>query len=150
MFKLVEGDLFDTDAQYIAHQCNCVSRYANGLASEIFTRYTHVYKERKEPSVPGSILVTDNFIIHMFAQVFPGPPRENPKYRDDRLWRTGYFAQCLSLIANIGDIRSVAFPYKIGCGHWEDYHALLKNFSLVSEIDTYIYRRTEDEQETNA
>lgn len=53
------GDLLQATEQYIAHQCNCVSRGARGLAKTLFAKYPHanVYQSRKSPSQPGTILV---------------------------------------------------------------------------------------------
>jgi O-acetyl-ADP-ribose deacetylase (regulator of RNase III) len=33
MLKIINGNLLDSDCQYIAHQCNCYSRRGAGLAS---------------------------------------------------------------------------------------------------------------------
>mgnify|MGYP001156980848 CR=1 FL=1 len=142
MIKVLDEDLLNAEEQFIAHQCNCVSRYETKLATQIFKKYTHIYKERTKPSVPGSILVTDERVIHMFAQIYPGRPDEFSQDRkDNNLWRHGYFTKCLSLIADIHDIKSVAFQEGIGCGDWKDYYQLLRNFEAITLIPTTIYRR---------
>jgi hypothetical protein len=55
--EVVSGDLLAPGFTYIAHQCNCVSRGARGLAKALFARFPHanVYRHRNgRPSVPGT------------------------------------------------------------------------------------------------
>eukprot|EP00931_Biecheleriopsis_adriatica_P016655 TRINITY_DN12226_c0_g1_i2.p2 TRINITY_DN12226_c0_g1~~TRINITY_DN12226_c0_g1_i2.p2 ORF type:complete len:227 (-),score=49.76 TRINITY_DN12226_c0_g1_i2:75-728(-) len=85
------GDLLDAQEQYIVQQCNCVTKYAAGLAAAIADRFPHadVYNSvareargTQHGDVPGTILVlggplaeTDKEkrgIINMFAQFCPG------------------------------------------------------------------------------
>ena len=48
--------------------------------------------------------------------------------------RKRYFFQCLTHIAEIPDLKSIAFPYGIGCGlaggSWIEYLALLEKFAV--------------------
>jgi hypothetical protein len=55
----VSGDLLGAPEQWIAHQCNCRSRGARGLAKHLFGRFPHanVYK------VNAGIVVNDIFTV---------------------------------------------------------------------------------------
>jgi hypothetical protein len=48
--KRYEGNLLDSDAQYIAHQCNCITTHAAGLSKVLFEKYpwanTYITKHR--------------------------------------------------------------------------------------------------------
>ena len=39
MVKIIEGNLFDTKANIICHQCNCQGVMGSGVAAEVKRRY---------------------------------------------------------------------------------------------------------------
>jgi O-acetyl-ADP-ribose deacetylase (regulator of RNase III) len=49
VLERVKGNLLDATEQYIAHQCNCTSTTAKGLAATLFRRYPYadIYRERR-------------------------------------------------------------------------------------------------------
>ena len=57
--KFVTHDMFSCGSQYIAHQCNCVTRTAKGFAATVFERYPHTntYSSArgKKCRIPGTI-----------------------------------------------------------------------------------------------
>ena len=151
---VIKGDLLKSSEQYIAHQCNCVTRNGgSGLARAIFDTfpYADVYKNREEGTdKPGDIVIRGNgeeqrYVIAMMSQVYPGGP--NLYDIDSYANRKKYFQECLTKIAAISDIKSVAFPYNIGCGlangKWEDYYDMLNIFfeeaNKKSHLDVIIY-----------
>lgn len=139
MIKIIEGNLLDSKEQYIAHQCNCISNGAGGVAKAIFDKYpySNVYEHRIIPDTMGTIQVSGNgmdkrFIINMFSQYYPGYhddgcPHDNVPAREKA------FYHCLLKIAQIKDLQSIAFPYLIGCGlgggDWNTYLGKLENFA---------------------
>lgn len=144
-------DLLDFDqAQIIAHQCNCTSKTAKGLAKLIFDKYpyTDVYSSRESPSTPGTISVTGGkakgrWVCAMFAQIYPGKFSSKGNPPDTASNRKKWFQECLSKIAKIKNIRSVAFPEKIGCGlaggDWDNYLEMLDNFASANpNIKVYV------------
>lgn len=138
----INCNIFDTNAQYIAHQCNCVSFYSKGLASEIFKRYpdANVYINGKR-RIPGTIDVSGR-IINMFAQFYPGSPRAGDSQEDRHKW----FTDCLNEIRKIFLLESVAFPHMIGCGlaggNWTIYRALIRKFADNNpRIKVYICKK---------
>ncbi len=149
MIKEVSGNLLTATEQYIAHQCNCVSNYAAGLAKDIFTRYPYsdIYTKRLIRHNPGSIEIcgdgeSQRFIINMMAQVYPGKSKYDTGV-DTTEKRQEYFATCLNKIAQIHNIQSLALPAYIGCGlaggNWDSYIAIINEFTLTNNIPTTIY-----------
>lgn len=152
--KIIEGDILECDAQYIAHQANCVSRLSNHLAKSIFKKfpYADIYSERAKGNyvhIPGELYIRGNgegqrYIINITSQVLPGAPRKGNIGRlqisDDSETRLRLFSGCLSQIANIKRLKSIAFPWRIGCGaargNWTDYQAIINELAdLVGDPD---------------
>lgn len=157
MIEVIQGSLLDATERYIAHQCNCHSRSAAGLAYALFNKfpYANDYKNRTTPDVPGTIKIHGDgidkrYVINMFAQVYPGQvwPPEHPN--DSLNVRARLFQTCLDEIAKISNLDSIAFPARIGCGlaggNWEKYLQMLSSFadSVHDKYKVTIYQREED------
>jgi len=128
--KVVECSLLDAPTQYIAHQCNCISQGAAGLAKQIFAKFPDAAYPNQRVRNPGTISVHNDRVINCYAQWVPGKPVEN----DTQAMRLQWLRQCLWAMTRIPGIQSVAFPYRIGCGlaggNWErDYLPLMERFS---------------------
>ena len=153
-YELIEGDILNSNIQYITHQTNCVSSGAAGLAYYLFNKYpySNVYKNRiKTIYDPGSLIVSGNgtdqrYIINMFSQYYPGGPNE----KDNQQIREVYFKACLSKIEKLPNLYEIAFPYKIGCGlaggDWDKYEEMINNFAYYNahQFEVYIVKRKED------
>lgn len=135
----IKGSLLDSKTKYIAHQTNCTTMgEASGIAKAIFDRYKYsdIYKHRTEPSKPGSIVVCgDNenrYVINLNSQIYPG---SNYIGIDSSENREIMFQKCLSKIAQINDLESIAFPKFIGCGlgggNWDNYYNMINSFSKL-------------------
>lgn len=140
MITVVYGSILDSKEKYIAHQCNCITTNSAGAAKAIFDAYPYadVYKDRKEPDQLGTIKIMGNgdderFVVNMFAQHFPGRPRQPMHPVDGLVARQKHFYSCLARMANIPNLESVAFPYGIGCamggGNWTYYSGFLGHFA---------------------
>lgn len=146
MIKIIEGNILDSNAQYIAHQCNCLTNHSAGTAQAIFEKYpdSDIYKIRNskvdwqnlpENQKPGQIIISGEKrkVINMLAQVFPGKVKFTFSKLDGTFARKNYFEKCLHLISEIDEIKSVDFPYGIGCnmagGHWPDYIKMIEDFA---------------------
>ena len=90
MIKIIDGDLFTTDAKFICHQVNCQKRMGSGVALQVREKFPHVYREYCKVASPemlgqvqiipikekylgydcGSLLVPykEQWICNMFAQ----------------------------------------------------------------------------------
>jgi len=147
MFEIVKGDLLEAKEKYIAHQCNATSNQAGGLAHYLFKRfpYANIYKHRPYPykptgpDFPGHFVLTGNgidqrFVINMLAQYYPGDPVGDASLLDSRKKREAYFTSCLVSMAQIKNMESIAFPFKIGCGlaggDWDTYLKMLQVFDI--------------------
>ena len=148
---IIKGNILDTDAKYILHQCNCVSAKSSGLAYQIFDKfpYANCYQIRTSPDKPGTIKIFGNgkdkrFIINAFAQVYPGGPSKN----DDETLREQWFQDCLNCVMNIKDLESIALPFNIGCGlakgNWNHYYKIIERFAeevnALQKVDVKIYQ----------
>jgi len=141
----LSGDLIQAalnkEISFIAHQCNCVTLRARGLAEAIFETFpsADIYKNRKEADKAGTIIIRGK-VINMLAQVYPGPPTTS----ESEAMRLHWFKACLEKMKEELDpttTKSVAFPYKIGCGlakgYWPHYRQALKEF--VVAVPYYVY-----------
>ena len=151
MLTEINGDLTKVDTKYIAHQCNCLSRHASGLAKTLFRVFPwcNIYSERVRaehpdfhPDCPGAISIHGNgkdkrYIINMLSQFWPGKPKYPRDKMDGYKAREEYFKSCLKEIMQIEDLESIAFPVKIGCGvaggNWKKYKKLVETFAKARE-----------------
>ena len=166
----VEGDLLDSTAQYLAHQCNCVTKKSLGLSAAIFGRFPHAEcYATAEDRTPGTISVRGGLagtggpgtgrrgIINIFAQHAPGAPRRCSGHGhvggskvvesfDSAAMRLRWFTEAL---ADVGRLQprpaSVAFPYGVGCGlaggSWPAYRAALATFAEQCGIRVVLVRQ---------
>jgi len=156
MLKIINGNLLDSDCQYIAHQCNCHSLRGAGLANAIFKAFpwANVYSDRSErgndAALFGSISIHGNpkhgqrYVINIYGQLKPGKPSLG---RDSATSRLEAFSKALNQIAELPGLESIGFPYGIGCGlaggDWNEYEILLEGFAdRVSEmgVSVILYR----------
>ncbi len=151
MIKEINGDITKINTQYIAHQCNCISKHAYGLAKILFETFpwSDIYKERVStdhsdfhPDCPGEISIHGNgqdqrYVINMLAQFWPGKPKQNEDILDGYKVREKYFKSCLKKIIQIENLESVAFPVNIGCGlaggDWKQYKSFIEVFAKAKE-----------------
>ena len=132
---IFSSDLLESVAQIIAQQCNCTSKKSKGLATIIAKKfpYADFYSTRSSPSIPGTIKLAGNkkkggrFVIAMFAQYDPGKSKSSGQ--DTIKQREAWFQKCLEKISKIKGLKSIAFPYGIGCGlaggEWKRYKSML-------------------------
>lgn len=151
----VRGDLLAHDADYIVHQCNCRTTRAWGLAYSLFGSFPHAdtYTVPSDPKlapmppkrVPGTFTLhggpgTDlRGVINLYGQDAPG----KASAAETKAQRLTWFTNALLQLADVPNLKSVAFPHGIGCGlaggAWTQYEAALVTFAaLVPETEVYI------------
>lgn len=159
MIEIVPGDIFDATEKYLCHQCNCVTNKAAHLAKDVFEKYPHadIYTPRTVHDKPGHIVIrgdgkNERYVVALLGQVYPGHARFPKSSTDGIPVREKYFYHCLLRLAQVPDLESVAFPWRVGCGaaggNWERYLGIITNFAnYVAEKDVKvrIYRREGDE-----
>jgi O-acetyl-ADP-ribose deacetylase (regulator of RNase III) len=156
MLKIINGSLLGSDCRYIAHQCNCFSRRGAGLASAVFKAfpwadvYSNRFERGNDASLFGSITIHGDpkrnrrYIINIYGQLKPGKPSPG---QDSAVSRLEAFYKALDQIAETPELKSIGFPYGIGCGlaggDWEKYESLLEGFAeRVGErgVSVILYR----------
>lgn len=168
MIEIVTGDLLDSKEKYIAHQCNCLTENSAGTAKAIFDKWPHAntYVNRIKDEnglttnidTPGHITIlgdgkTDRYVINMYAQYYPGRPKFPKSTLDGIPARQNYFHRCLLRVAQIPELESIAFPWRVGCGlaggDWEWTLGTIVNFANYIEekqgARVVIYRKEGDE-----
>src|ERR1700722_15166322 len=150
------GDLLEATEQLIIHQVNCVSNGgAAGIARAIFDKYPYAdcYNGRTQQSVPGTIDIRGNgrdqrLVCNLNGQFYPGGVQYPHSNKDGYVARERYFQQCLDRITEIEGLKSIAFPWMVGCGiaggSWPNYLAMITSLSIKLEdrgADVVIYRR---------
>lgn len=142
------GDLLKlrkSEAQVIVQQCNCSGSTEKGLSKDMMNAFPHsnFYRDGLK-RIPGKIRVkgggNDRYICAMFAQKYPG----KPNLTDDTIkMRISWFRECLNNISLIKNLRSIAFPDRIGCGlaggNWETYKHMIEEWSQTLERDIKIF-----------
>ena len=149
--EIINVDICTSNTQYIAKQCNCVTSYGKGLSKTIFNifPYSDIYTNRiNYKDIPGNIIVrgdgiSNRYIINMLSQFYPGKAKYN---NDSELKRKEWFLLCLNKIKLIPNIKSISFPYNIGCGlaggNWNTYYEMIQEFSNSSNIIVKLYKYT--------
>lgn len=168
----VAGDLLNNDCDVIIQQCNCVTIKAHGLSDDIKKKYPYadLYGNRPRRSsntsskydTPGTCHLlhppaesSGPIVACLMGQFYPGKPGNywrrayNSSTDDSAANRLKWFASALADLAEQlkgQAVRSVAFPFRIGCGlgggRWDKYQELLADFLIaVPELDVKIYRK---------
>lgn len=126
MFKVIEGDLFETNANIICHQVNCQGVMGSGVALLVKRKYPQAFKEYKKfckenkSNLLGKVLPVKcpdgKVICNLFAQ---------DKFGYDGQCYTSYEAlkECFDALKKIvSDKDEIAMPYLMGChrggGDW--------------------------------
>lgn len=151
--KIVDGDLFETKANFICHQVNCQGRMGSGVAKQVREKFPVVYRyykawcdedaklrkalgltksqllgrvqiSYKEDYLVGDKNIDTQVICNMFSQDQYG--YNGKKYTD-----YDAFEKCLLKLKErvpAGDV--IAMPYKIGCGlgggDWDIVYGLIE------------------------
>lgn len=163
MIKIIDGDLFETDAKFIVHQVNCMGRMGSGVALQVKEKYPHVYEEYAKivssemlgkiqvvpcnPQYigfdPGSIMIpnTEQWIVNLFAQDKYG--YDGKQYTSIQALRE-CFVKLNWLVHeknnNFG--AKIAMPYKIGCcrggADWAGVYKMIKE--VFVDVDVEMWR----------
>ncbi len=136
---IYESDLLELhskQAQIIAQQCNCVSSKTKGLSRDILIKFPYAdFYTRTKDSKPGTIKLVgspkkgNRLVLAMFGQRNPGKPVEGDSFEQREKW----FLSCLGKVSKITGLKSIAFPFKIGCGlaggKWKNYRTMIDNWA---------------------
>ena len=143
----VKCDILEIDCQVICHQVNCMGAMRSGVAKAIREKWPAVYETyllglKLKSETLGTISVADvdknKHVVNMYSQYEYG-------YDGKRYTSYDAFCSCLEEIkafAIYNDIKSIAFPYNIGCcrggANWNVIYAMIESVFKDTEIDIYI------------
>ena len=143
----VKCDILEIDCQVICHQVNCMGAMRSGVAKAIREKWPAVYETyllvlKLKSETLGTISVTDidrnKHVVNMYSQYEYG-------YDGKRYTSYDAFCSCLEEIkafAIYNDIKSIAFPYNIGCcrggANWNVIYAMIESVFSDTELDIYI------------
>lgn len=138
---LSEADIFSVhasrDESVLAHQCNCVTKQAAGLAASVFARFpdADTYTRDSVRRTPGTATVHGR-VANLYAQRYPGHPK---KYEtaEQRLQWFAASLRSLSALLKSERRRTVLLPHGIGCamagGDWHSYEQLIWKWARDNE-----------------
>ena len=161
--KIINGNLFQSDARIIAHQVNCQKKMGSGVALQIKKKYPNVYNEYikvcseemigKIQVVPinsrwngydtGSIIIpqSEQFICNMFAQ-------NNYGYDGKQYTNINALRKCMQSLRILTFLKNghygnkIAMPYKIGCcrggANWDEVYKMIEE--IFSNCDVELWR----------
>lgn len=144
MLKIVNGNIFDSDANIICHQVNTFGIMGGGIALQVKNRFPIVYQEYKD-------LCDENKNNNLLGNVLFSYYDENKMiancFSQDG-WETDYNAlrDCLIKVRSNcqQSIRSVALPYNYGCGiakgDWNIVYNIIQEIFENTLIDCVIYK----------
>lgn len=150
MIEIIDGDIFNCDADVILHQVNCRGVMGSGVAKQVREKFPWVYgrykktcdkhkkyKTRLLGHVQEVFIDEDRVIVNLFAQ-------ENFGY--DGKCYTDYNAleSCLYIVNDEYKGRKIAIPYLMGChrggGNWDYVYSLIEK--CLSDCDVTLYKYT--------
>lgn len=148
MVRVIEGNLFDTTAELIAHQVNCQKTMGSGVARQVRDRYPDVYKEYLEhDGYLGDVQiykpkgVNTPFIVNLYAQDKYG--YDGKQYTDLSALKKCFYK--LNEAVPRGGIYTIAMPYKIGCGRggadWNEVYKIIEE--IFTNVDVELWRLEE-------
>ena len=111
---VVKGSLLNAKEDYICHQVNCAGVMGAGLALQIKNKYPLVYKKYRyaclnaTKDLLGCVQIIDN-VVNIFGQRSYGV---HSRQTDYNALRTAF----TKLHNKLPIEKSLAFPYKFGCG----------------------------------
>lgn len=151
--KVVNGDLMNAKEKFIVHQVNCMGVMGAGVAKAIRSKWPIVYTKYKEicdkyeiEKLLGKFLLVYvgdlKIVVNLFSQ---GKYGTDKQYTDYSAFKDGLEDFFKILIHDSKDSRSVAMPYKIGCGlaggDWGVIYSIIDNLSKKYDIDVTLYRK---------
>lgn len=149
MIEIIDGDIFNSDADVILHQVNCQGVMYSGVAKQVREKFPKVFDEYKQlcsrdKACRSSLLglvqfvdVGDYFIANLFAQ---------KEFGYDGNCYTDYFALrlCLKAVKAAFLGKKAAIPYLMGChrggGDWNVVSKMIEE--VLGECDVIFYKYT--------
>ncbi len=148
MVKILEGNLFDTKANIICHQCNCQGVMGSGVAAEVKRRCPEVYEIYHKDYDEGKLIL--GYVS--YAKTKDGQIIANlcgqDKYGYDGKQYTHYdkLQECFDNVVKFAkekfDQRPIiAFPYLMSChrggGDWKVVYKMIEDTFKDFEVEIW-------------
>lgn len=143
----VKGDIFDSNANAILHQVNCMGVMGSGVAKQVKEKYPLVYENYKSycdsygangvfNTVQICPIGDDKHIVNLFSQLRFG--YDGKCYTDYKALKS-----CLKRVNEYFAGRTVAIPYLMGChrggGDWNVVSKIIEDTLVDCSVTLYEY-----------
>lgn len=144
MIKYVEGDLFSTDADIIAHGCNCQGVMGSGVAKIVRDRYSKAYHAYLDLFDDEGLSLGDvQFVLQNDGKYIANCMTQN-RFMPRNVCHADYIAigTCMQTVKEFAQSKglSIAIP-KIGAGlaggDWSKIEGILEE--VFSDYDVTVY-----------
>lgn len=149
MVKIIDGNLFDSNANIICHQVNCQGVMGSGVAAEVKTRYPNVFNVYRQDYIDGNLKLGHvSFVTARPDQVIANLcGQDNFGYNGSMYTRYDALQKCLDKVKAYAtleyDVKPViAFPYLMSCyrggGDWNVVYKMIED--TFKDFDVEIWR----------
>ena len=150
MIKILDGNLFDTDAEIICHQCNCQGVMGSRVAAEVKRRYPNVYRSYRDTYEQEGLKLGDAIIVPTYndkEQVIANLCAQDKYGRDKQYTDYKALRKCLEQVRlyafHAFQKCKIAFPYGMGSvrggGDWNTVYQIIDE-ELGQYYDVEIWR----------
>lgn len=152
MIKILNGNLFDTDAEIICHQCNCQGVMGSGVAAEVKRRYPNVFRTYCDTYIYEGLMLGDTIIVptkNNKGQVIANLCAQDKYGRDKQYTDYDALRKCLRSVRDFIEhskwegVARIAFPYGMGSvrggGDWNTVYQIIEE-ELGQYYDVEIWR----------
>ena len=91
--EYIFGDICETKAAWIVHQCNCTTRGTKGLATHIFSKFPYANTYISGRRIPGTVTFhgydcpnEKQGIVNLYGQYYPGKPSTKESENTRKTW----------------------------------------------------------------
>lgn len=148
MVKIINGDLFDSKANIIAHQVNCQGVMGSGVALQVKQKYPNVYEGYKRicnGKMLGKIqLIPINSHKQMICNIFG---QDSCGYDGRQYTSIEALSQCFRELAYFATKNkyTIAMPYGIGCvrggADWNKVYQMIEDIFVDGIVELWKWDR---------
>lgn len=147
MIKVILGNLFDSNAQILAHQVNCKGVMGSGVAKEVRERYPHVFNEYRKCFETGQLKLGYVCLVEAKpGQLIANLCGQNGFGYSGHLY-TDYNAieTCLKKVhvfMKEHELTTIAFPWMMSCcrggGNWDTIYSMIE--TIFEDVEVEIWK----------
>lgn len=146
----IDGNLFDTKADIICHQCNCQGKMGTGVALQVKQIYPEVFKAYYNDYEKGLLkLGYVSFAENSKGQIIANMCGQE-KYGYDGNKYTNYdkLQECMDKVKQYAienNLETIAFPYLMSChlggGDWNIVSEMIKNTFQDFTVEIHKFKK---------